>query len=147
MHRTCEKGEDNMEFDLERFRRAQEGDYETALREIRNGEKESHWIWYIFPQIRGLGQSSMATYYEIQGWDEAVAYWNDPLLSGRLVEITRELLKHDKPIRQIMGSPDHLKLRSCMTLFYLVSRERVFMDVLEKFYGGAMDMATINALA
>ena len=147
MHRTCEKGVNLMEFDLERFKRAQETDYEIALREIRNGDKESHWMWYIFPQIRGLGMSSMAKYYEIQSWEEAVAYWNDPLLSGRLVEITRELLKHDKPIRWIMGSPDHMKLRSCMTLFYLVSKEQVFMDVLEKFYGGAMDMATINELA
>lgn len=135
-----------MEFTLDRFRSAQESGYETALREIQSGRKQSHWIWFIFPQIRGLGRSAVAQYYEIQSREEAAAYWNDPVLSCRLAEISGELLKLEGSIEEIMGFPDNLKLRSCMTLFYLVSGERVFKDVLDRFFAGKMDDYTVKKL-
>lgn len=128
-----------MEFSLERFRSAHESSYEIALQEIKAGRKQSHWMWYIFPQIQGLGRSAVAQYYEIQNREEAIAYWRDPVLSSHLVEISEELLKLDDSIEAIMGYPDNLKLRSCMTLFYLVSREPVFRQVLDKFFDGEMD--------
>lgn len=136
-----------MEFSLDRFRSAHENNYEIALQEIKVGRKESHWMWYIFPQIQGLGHSTMAMYYEIQSMDEAIAYWKDPVLSSHLLNISRELLKLEKPIEQIMGYPDNLKLKSCMTLFYLVSNGQIFKDVLDKFYNGEMDCFTVNKLS
>lgn len=135
-----------MEFTLDRFRSAHEESYETALREIKSGRKQSHWMWYIFPQIRGLGRSAVAQYYEIQGREEAVAYWNDPVLAGHLMEITRELLKLEGSIERIMGFPDCMKLRSCMTLFLLVTGETLFRDVLDKFYAGQPDELTKQKL-
>lgn len=137
-----------MEFTLglERFRSAHERDYETALEEIKAGKKESHWIWYIFPQLQGLGHSTMAMYYGIQDKDEAVAYWNDPVLSSHLREITSELLKHNQSIDRIVGYPDNMKVCSCMTLFYLVTREPLFKEVLDKFYGGQLDWHTVGKL-
>lgn len=136
-----------MEFSLDRFRSAHDRDYEIALQEIKAGRKESHWMWYIFPQIQGLGHSTMAMYYEIQSMDEAVAYWKDPVLSSHLLEISRELLKLDNSIDRVMGYPDNLKLKSCMTLFYLVSNEQLFKDVLDKFFHGEMDYFTVNKLS
>lgn len=133
-------------FSLDRFRSAHEGAYESALQEIKAGRKEGHWIWYIFPQIHGLGYSNMAVYYAIQNKAEALAYWNDPGLSGHLVEITRELLKLDDSIDRIVGYPDNLKVRSCMTLFWLVTGEQLFKDVLDKFYGGSLDEFTVQKL-
>lgn len=135
-----------MEFTLDRFRSAHESSYENALREIKNGRKETHWIWYIFPQIQGLGHSAVAQYYEIQNREEAIAYWNDPVLSVHMLEICRELLKRREPIGQIMGFPDELKLRSCMTLFYLVTREDIFKEVLDKFYNGTLDDYTVSKI-
>ena len=135
-----------MEFTLERFRSAHMESYAAALGEIRNGRKESHWIWYIFPQLRGLGRSAVAQYYEIQSKEEALAYWKDPVLSDHLVEITGELLKRDESIDRILGFPDTLKVRSCMTLFWLVTGEPVFKAVLDKFYGGKMDEYTAEKL-
>lgn len=132
---------------LERFRSAHEKSYETALREIKSGIKQSHWMWYIFPQIQGLGHSSTAQYYAIKDKAEAIAYWNDPVLSAHLMEISRELLKLNSPIEWIMGYPDNLKLRSCMTLFWLVTGEQLFKDVLDKFYGGEMDEYTREKLS
>lgn len=131
---------------LERFRSAHEASYEIALREIQSGIKQSHWMWYIFPQIQGLGYSETARYYEIKDKAEAIAYWNDPVLSGHLVEICRELLKLDSPIEWILGYPDNLKLRSSMTLFYLVSKKSLFKEVLDKFYAGRMDDYTKRKL-
>ena len=130
------------ELTLERFRSAHEKSYDTALQEIKSGMKQSHWMWYIFPQIQGLGHSSTAKYYAIKDKEEATAYWNDPVLSSHLLEISRELLKLNSPIDWIMGCPDNLKLRSCMTLFYLVSNENTFKEVLDKFYAGNMDEYT-----
>lgn len=131
---------------LERFRSAQESAYETALREIRAGRKESHWIWFIWPQYRGLGRSAVAQYYEIQSREEAVAYRNDPVLGSRLVEITAQLLKLEGPIEGILRYPDHLKVRSCMTLFWLVTGEDLFKAVLDKFYDGKPDAYTEEKL-
>ena len=136
-----------MDFSLDRFRSAHASYYETALQEIKAGRKQSHWMWYIFPQIQGLGRSATAKYYAIKDKEEAIAYWNDPVLSSHLVEISRELLKLNSPIDWIMGCPDNLKLRSCMTLFYLVSNERTFKEVLDKFYAGEMDEFTKQKLS
>lgn len=135
-----------MEQTLDRFRMAHRESYETALAEVRSGRKKSHWMWYIFPQIQGLGRSAVAQYYAIQNSEEAIAYWRDPILSSHLVEISEELLKLDDSIEAIMGYPDNLKLRSCMTLFYLVSGEPVFWQVLDKFFDGKMDDYTEKKL-
>ena len=123
--------------DLSRFLNAQARDYETALREIRAGHKRSHWIWYIFPQLEGLGYSGTAQYYAIRGREEAEAYMEDPVLSKRLIEIYEALLELDSDDpTEVMGYPDDLKLRSSMTLFSMVSDNPVFQKVLDKFYGG-----------
>ena len=135
-----------MDYSLERFRSAHADSYDIALREIRAGRKVSHWMWYIFPQIQGLGRSPTAMYYEIQSRAEAIAYWNDPVLRSHMVEICRELLKLDGSIEWIMGWPDNLKLRSCMTLFCLITGEEIFKDVLDKFYAGSMDEYTLHKL-
>ena len=135
-----------MEFSLDRFRSAHASYYETALQEIKAGRKQSHWMWYIFPQIQGLGHSTMAMYYEIQSKTEAVEYWNDPVLRSHMEEICQELLKLEGAIDWIMGYPDNLKLRSCMTLFWLVTGEQLFKDVLDKFYGGELDEYTVQKL-
>ena len=143
-----EKGESMKEYDLSRFHQAQERDYETALSEIRNGRKRSHWIWYIFPQLKGLGFSSMADYYGIDGMGEAKAYLRDDLLCRRLVEISEALLALEtSDPGAVMGYPDDLKLRSCMTLFALADPdEPVFQKVLEKYYAGRKDPQTVRLL-
>ena len=131
---------------LNRFLEAQESMYATALNEIKNGEKESHWIWYIFPQIRGLGYSPKAYTYGINGPEEAKAYLEHPVLSARLIEITEALLTHrGKGIEDIMGDIDALKLRSSMTLFALISeKSSVFHRVLDCFYNSEMDELTLK---
>ena len=125
---------------LERFVQAQEGSYARALQEIKNGRKTSHWMWYIFPQLSGLGHSQTARYYAIRDRAEAAAYMAHPVLGSRLLEISSELLKlKSSDAREIMGWPDDLKLKSSMTLFGLVSREPVFRQVLEQYFGGEED--------
>lgn len=136
-----------MEFSLDRFKSAHASYYETALQEIKAGRKQSHWMWYIFPQIHGLGHSTMAMYYEIQSKTEAVEYWNDPVLRSHMEEICQELLKLNGSIDWILGYPDNLKLRSCMTLFWLVTNETLFKAVLDKFYGGELDDYTLRKLS
>lgn len=133
---------------LNRFLKAQEDMYETALEEIKNGEKESHWMWFIFPQLRGLGQSDMAYIYGINGLEEAKSYLAHPILSARLIEISTALLKHkDKDIEDIMGYIDDMKLKSSMTLFAQVSeKDSVFHQVLNCFFSGEMDELTLNLL-
>ena len=134
---------------LDRFLVAQASMYQTALQEIQRGEKDSHWIWYIFPQLRGLGYSTQAFIYGIRGREEAKAYLRHPVLSARLVEITEALLTHKgKNIMEIMGSHiDGVKLRSSMTLFALISEEgSVFHQVLDCFYHGKMDGKTVERL-
>ena len=135
-----------MAYDLSRFHKAQQGSYETALAEIRSGRKRSHWIWYIFPQIQGLGFSSTAQYYAIENLEEAKAYLADPVLRERLLAISYALLALDScDPSEVMGYPDDLKLRSSMTLFSLAEPEcTVFRDVLDKFYGGREDERTID---
>ncbi len=134
-----------MRYDLERFKKAQTQDYGNALREIRNGRKKSHWMWYVFPQVRGLGHSSMADYYGISGIDEAKAYLADPVLGLRLAEISEALMElEEKDAAKIFGFPDVLKLRSCMTLFAAVSGENsVFQKVLDAYYQGEKDERTL----
>ena len=126
----------NDPFDLARFVEAQQRDYQQALDELRAGAKRSHWIWYVFPQLRGLGRSEMAEHYGISGLDEARAYLAHPLLGPRLEDCARALLSHrGRSARQIMGSPDDLKLRSSMTLFQAVAPQQpLFAEVLQAFY-------------
>ena len=134
--------------DLSRFIKAQETDYERALSEIRSGHKRSHWIWYIFPQIAGLGFSSTAQYYAIKDRKEAEEYLKNDLLRERLVEISEALLLlESNDAGDVMGYPDDLKLRSSMTLFHEVAPEiDVFQEVLDKFFGGKPDQRTIELL-
>ena len=134
------------DFNLDRFKKAQSRDYAIALSEIKNGRKESHWMWYIFPQLKGLGFSSMAEFYGIDGLAEAKAYIADDLLRGRLVEISDALLGvASSDAREVMGYPDDLKLKSCMTLFMVAAPEiDVFGKVLEKFFGGEKDSKTVE---
>ena len=137
-----------MNYDLSRFLKAQESDYETALAEIRSGRKRSHWIWYIFPQLKGLGFSTLSYHYGIDDIDEAKAYMKDPVLSARLIEISRALLTLDSsdPGR-VMGFPDDLKLCSSMTLFHAAAPEEpVFSQGREKFFGGRQDEKTLRIL-
>ena len=134
--------------DLSRFVKAQETDYARALSEIRSGHKRSHWIWYIFPQIAGLGFSSTAQYYAIKDRQEAEEYLKNDLLRDRLVEISEALLKlESNDAGEVMGYPDDLKLRSSMTLFHEVAPEMdVFQKVLDKFFEGKPDQKTIELL-
>ena len=132
--------------DLSRFLKAQETDYKRALSEIRSGHKRSHWIWYIFPQIAGLGFSSTAQYYAIKDRREAEEYLKNDLLRDRLVEISEALLQlESNDAGEVMGYPDDLKLRSSMTLFHEVAPEtEVFQKVLDKFFEGKPDQRTIE---
>ena len=132
--------------DLSRFHRAQRGSYADALEEIRAGRKRSHWIWYIFPQLQGLGFSSTSQFYALRDLDEARAYLADPVLRERLLEISGALLAlSSSDPSAVMGYPDDLKLQSCMTLFELADPEcPVFPAVLEKFYGGERDKRTLR---
>ena len=136
-------------FDLERFVRAQDGGvYEQALRELRAGDKRSHWMWFVFPQVGGLGRSPMAQRYAISGLPEAHAYLAHPVLGPRLVEASQALLELSgrDPVR-VLGSTDALKLRSSMTLFETAAPdERVFGEVLERYFGGERDEATATRL-
>ena len=142
-----------MPYDLTRFKRAQERDYETALAEIRTGAKQSHWMWYIFPQIKGLGFSDVADYYGLDGVDEASAYLADDLLRSRLVEISESLLSlESNDPGQVLGYPDDLKLRSSMTIFLVAAEKlrryekaaQVFQAVLDKFFDGKKDDKTLS---
>lgn len=133
--------------DLERFIKAQERSYGAALGEIKQGKKQTHWMWYIFPQLEGLGHSSTARYYGIRGRGEAEEYFKHPLLGFRLVEISKALLSLEScDPYEVMGYPDNRKLQSSMTLFYIVSGEPIFKKVLEKFYNGEMDGYTVEKL-
>lgn len=134
--------------DLQRFIDAQHSHYEDALAELRAGYKQSHWMWFIFPQIAGLGRSAMAQRYAIYDLDEAVAYLQHPLLGRRLEECAQALLQHSGcTARQILGSPDDLKLHSSMTLFAAADPENaLFQQVLDAFYNGEADPETLKRL-
>ena len=136
-----------MKNDLERFLKAQEKDYEQALNEIKSGRKIGHWIWYIFPQISGLGFSSTSKYYSIKDKNEAIEYLKNKTLKNRLIEICEALLSLESDdATYVMGYPDDLKLKSSMTLFDEVSDIDVFKKVLDKFYNVEKDEMTISLL-
>ena len=133
---------------LKRFLDAQDSDYNRALDEIRDGKKKSHWMWYIFPQIAGLGFSETAKFYALRNLEEARSYLEHPVLGSRLIEISQAMLANEgKTANQILGSPDDLKLHSCMTLFSQVDPANpVFDAVLERYYTGTPDQRTLALL-
>lgn len=135
--------------DLQRFKDAQKNSYTTALKEIQNGRKVSHWMWYIFPQIQGLGISDMSRYYAIEDLQEAKDYLQDEILGARLQEICEALLAHNNlSASEIFGSPDNMKLRSSMTLFEAAApNDPVFARILDKFFDGKRDAMTLSILA
>ena len=137
-----------MPFDLERFVSAQEGVYEGALRELRAGRKSGHWIWFIFPQLAGLGRSEMSRFYGIESLDEARAYLEHPLLGARLRECAGAVLgTSGRTADEILGPLDAMKVRSSMTLFHRAAPdEPLFAEVLERFYAGVTDDATDASL-
>ena len=133
---------------LDRFRTSHRDYYDEALREIKNGRKNGHWMWYIFPQLSGLGMSATSLYYGIRGLGEAKEYLADPMLGEHLVEISAALLEipTDDP-RRVFWFPDDLKLCSCMTLFAVAAPdEPVFRKVIDKFFGGKPDSLTLDML-
>ena len=133
--------------DLERFLTAQQRNYETALAELKRGQKDSHWMWYIFPQLQGLGESATSQYYAIKNRQEAQDYLNHPLLGQRLITSAQTLLDlKNRTAHEVFGYPDDLKLESCMTLFAAISTHPVFADVLDKYYAGARDSRTLHLL-
>ncbi len=133
-------------FDLARFVEAQKGVYVQALAELRRGRKTSHWMWFIFPQIEGLGHSAMAQRYAIKSLDEARAYLKHALLGERLTECCEALLHHrDLTASAIFGFPDDMKLKSSLTLFSFVAAENsVFTRVLEQYFRGEPDQNTLD---
>ena len=137
--------EKNDTFNLQRFLDAQGRVYEYALREIRNGLKQSHWIWYIFPQINGLGHSDYQEYYGIKSLEEARAYLDNKKLGERLREISNALFKLEgKTALEILGGIDSIKVKSCMTLFDIISPHDIFEKVLDKYYNGQRCELTLN---
>lgn len=134
-------------FKLNRFVEAQERTYEYSLEELRSGRKRTHWIWYVFPQLKGLGRSFNSEYYGISGLEEARAYLEHPVLSQRLREVCDTILAlpTDDP-REVFGGIDSRKLRSSMTLFDLVAPDDVFANVLKKYFGGNRDGRTLAVL-
>jgi uncharacterized protein (DUF1810 family) len=138
-----------MNYNLERFIDAQTNKvtYQTALKEVKNGLKVSHWMWYIFPQIKGLGFSYNSVFYAVSCADEAKAYLEDPVLGPRLREISTELLKHTgKRAEDIFGDIDSRKLRSSMTLFNAVCPNDVFAKVLDTFFASNRDKRTLDLM-
>lgn len=144
----------NYNSELEKFIDAQDNGYSfgetyaTALAEMKHGHKDTHWMWYVFPQIQGLGLSGTTAYFSIKDLDEAKDYYNHPVLGQRLIEITSVLLdiESSDPV-QVFGIPDAFKLRSCMTLFkYAAPENDLFQHVLEKFCQGEVDYKTLEIL-
>ncbi len=139
----------NDPFDLQRFVDAQDRVYDAVIDELRAGRKRSHWIWFVFPQLRGLGSSATAVRYGISSREEAGAYLAHDLLGPRLRECTRLVAQIDgRPIEEIFGWPDHLKVRSSMTLFARSTEDNAeFLAVLDKFYNGEQDPLTLENLS
>lgn len=133
---------------LNRFIEAQKNVYPQVLRELKNGKKTSHWMWFIFPQIEGLGYSSTARYYAIKGITEATEYMAHPILGARLLECSNIILKIEgKTADDIFGYPDNMKLKSSMTLFNSATpQHKVFVNVLEKCFSGEPDEQTLSIL-
>lgn len=135
------------DYNLQRFLDAQQGDYERALTEVRNGRKYSHWIWYIFPQLKGLGVSYNSQYYGISGKEEAEAYLAHPILGKRLREITSTFLQlKGKTAQDVFGALDAMKVLSCMTLFNEVAPDDLFQQVIDRYYQGKTDEMTKRML-
>jgi uncharacterized protein (DUF1810 family) len=139
------------EYGLERFVRAQDGVYEQACAELRSGRKRTHWMWFIFPQIKGLGSSEMAARYAISSIEEAKAYLEHPVLGDRLRECTRIVVGLEgRTAEEIFGYPDDLKFRSSMTLFgkaaEISEEDLVFSRALDKYFGGKEDAGTVERL-
>ena len=133
---------------LQRFVEAQNPVYEQVRMELRKGQKDRHWMWFIFPQLRGLGHSEMANKFGISSRQEAEAYLEHPILGSRLRECTQLVNNvHNRSINQIFGYPDNLKFRSSMTLFASVTSDnQVFKDALKKYFGGELDPFTLGRL-
>ena len=131
---------------LERFVQAQKRDYKTALKEVQNGKKETHWIWYVFPQMLGLGHSCYANLYGIKNKDEAEEYLKHKVLGKRLREVTNALLEQDGKADEIFGYPDTMKVKSSMTLFDSIAPDDIFAKVLDKFYEGKRCKLTLEML-
>ncbi|MBQ4059497.1 MAG: DUF1810 domain-containing protein [Lachnospiraceae bacterium] len=136
-----------MMYNIERFHDVHRIYFEDALKEIQSGRKQSHWMWYIFPQLKTLGQSYKAIYFGMENAEEARLFYNDNYLGGNLRKICQALLEcESNDAFEVMGYPDNLKLYSSMTLFYLATGDKLFSDVLQKFYDGKQDKATIKFL-
>jgi uncharacterized protein (DUF1810 family) len=135
-------------YSLSRFVQAQEKDYARALAEIKNGQKRTHWMWYIFPQVDGLGQSTTARFYSIKSIDEARAYLQHPILGSRLIECAQAVIGvHGLSAAQIFGTPDDMKLLSSATLFACISPPgSVFESLIEKYYASRRDESTLRLL-
>lgn len=132
---------------IDRFLEPQKTAYPVALKEVRGGRKVRHWMWYIFPQLRGLGQSTSAWYYGIEDLGEAKAYLEHPVLGQRLREITRAALEQpETDPEELFGWPDDMKFRSCMTLFAQVSEDDLFVRALGRFFAGREDSMTLELL-
>jgi uncharacterized protein (DUF1810 family) len=138
----------NDPFNLQRFVKAQEPVFEQVTAELRTGYKVSHWMWFVFPQIRGLGSSRMAQAYAISSREEAVAYLKHPILGPRLRECTRLVNEvQGRSIEDIFGDPDFMKFRSSMTLFaHATGDNQVFLEALQKYYDGEQDESTVEKL-
>jgi uncharacterized protein (DUF1810 family) len=138
-----------MDNSLKRFLDAQQKVYTTAFSEIQQGKKQSHWMWFIFPQISGLGFSETSKFYAIKDLKEAEDFMSHPVLGSRLIDISRELLKlQTGDPHQVFGSPDDMKLQSSMTLFsFLADADPVFLMVLEKFFRGEKDAKTLHIIS
>jgi uncharacterized protein (DUF1810 family) len=135
-------------FDLRRFIDAQAPVYAQVVEELSRGRKRTHWMWFVFPQIAGLGFSAMAQRFAIGSRAEAIAYFGHDLLGSRLVECTRLVIEaSEKTINEILGSPDDMKFLSSMTLFDAVSKQEIFAEAIAMFYPAGKDPATIKHLA
>jgi uncharacterized protein (DUF1810 family) len=138
-----------MSADLDRFIQAQEDSYAAALTELEQGSKQTHWMWFIFPQLKGLGRSSTAQFYALADRAEARAFLEHPILGERMRTCTRAILCHarTRTAHEILGSPDDLKFRSCMTLFSAVAPdEAIWRNALDAFFGGKADPLTLELL-
>ena len=146
MAKTTKKLDPN-NLDLKRFVSAQEEVYDRVLAELRNGDKQSHWMWYIFPQLDGLAHSTTSKYYAIKSREEAIAYLNHPILGTRLRECADIILAIEgKTVSEIFGYPDNLKLKSSMTLFSNATTDSIFARVLDKYFQGERDEKTLQLL-
>lgn len=134
---------------LQRFVEAQDRVYESVCNELALGEKTSHWMWFVFPQLKGLGRSPIARYYGLESAAEALAFWQHPVLGRRLLDCTRLVLaQRNTTAHDIFGSPDDLKFKSCMTLFAQVApQEPVFREALARFFGGQLDQNMLRLLS